>query len=263
VRPRALAARGVSYRLKGVTRPVGEGTIVLFRSVLTFLSLLIFARLLGKTQISQLSFFEWVTGITLGSIAGELTIDLSVRPWPMYVGLLAWTGLTLIVQGVTLKSRWVAKMVDGEPVVVIQNGQILEGNLRLLRMREGELTAMLRAQGIFDLAQVEFAVLEPRGELSILKRSQDRPVTPADLQLPTAYEGLGIELVVDGEVMEQNLRRLGVNRAWLYDRLGQQGVQSPKEVFLAVLDTQGKLYIDRYTDRVPPTDDFSDYPGPN
>lgn len=242
---------------------MGEVTLVLIRSVIAFSSLLIFSRILGKTQISQLTFFEWVTGITLGSIASELTTNLAIRPWPAYVGLLAWVVFTLATQLVVLKSRWLSKMMDGEPVVVIQNGQILERNLRALRMRASELGSLLREQGIFDYKEVEFAIMEPNGGLSVLKKSQHRPVTPADLNIPTAYEGLGVEVIVDGEVQEQNLRRLHVNRAWLEERLREQGIYSVGDVFLAVLDTQGRLYVDRYGDRVPPADDISDYPGPN
>jgi uncharacterized membrane protein YcaP (DUF421 family) len=242
---------------------MGEVTLVLLRSVIAFSSLLIFSRLLGKTQIAQLTFFEWVTGITLGSIAGELTTNLAVRPWPAYAGLMAWVVLTLLTQVVVLKSRWFSKMMDGEPVVVIQNGQILERNLRALRMRVSELSSMLREQGIFDHKSVEFAIMEPNGGLSVLKRSQERPVTPADLNIPTSYEGLGVEVIVDGEVMEQNLRRLHVNRAWLEERLREQGGHAIGDVFLAVLDTQGRLYVDRYRDQISPADNISDYPGPN
>lgn len=242
---------------------MSEAMVALIRSVITFLSLLIFARILGKTQISQLSFFEYVSGITIGSIAGEMSTDLAVRIWPMYVSLMVWVGLTLGVQFLTLKSRWMGKMMDGEPVVVIQNGQILERNLRTIRMRQGELDSMLRSQGYFDHKQIEFAVVEPKGELSVLVKSQQRPVTPADLNLPTKYEGLGIELIVDGEVMYQNLQRLGVDQNWLAEKLRERGIYSPGEVFLAAMNTQGEIFIDRYQDRVANTDDISDYPGPN
>lgn len=242
---------------------MGEAAVVLVRSVVTFLSLLIFCRILGKTQISQMSFFEYVSGITLGSIAAELSVNLAIRPWPIYVALAAWTVLTLATQYVALKSRWMAKMLDGEPVVVIRKGQILERNLRMLRFRESELTALLRAQGIFDYNTVEYAILEPRGDLSVLKRSENRPVTPADLGLPVKHQGLGIELVVDGEIMEQNLRRLRLDRTWLLGRLREHGASSPSEVFLAVINADGKLYIDRYTDRTSQVEDLSDYPGPN
>lgn len=242
---------------------MGTTLIVLLRAAIAFVSILVVCRVLGRTQLSQMTFFEYVTGITIGAIAAGITIDLSVRPWPLYVGLLAWGGLTMATQYIALKSRWWGKMLDGEPVVVVQNGELLERNLGLVRVPVDELTSMLRDKGVFDIGRVEFAVFEPSGKLSVLKRSQHRPVTPADLDLPTAYEGMGIELVVDGEVMEQNLRRLHLNRAWLLHRLREQGIDSPEHVFLAVLDTKGQVYVDRYQDRVEHLVDMSDYPGPN
>lgn len=240
-----------------------EALSTLFRSAITFGTLLIFSRILGKTTISQFTFFEYITGITIGSIAGRLSSDLTGRPWPVFSAMFWWALLALAAQFLILKNRWLAKMVDGEPVVVIQNGQVLENKLRQLRLRMSEMDSMLRAQGVFDLAKVEFAVLEPHGELSILKRSQHRPVTPADLHLPTKYEGLGVEVVMEGQVIEQNLRALHLNRAWLLERLREQGVESPADVFVAVLDSQGRLYVDRYRDQVTPATDISDYPGPN
>lgn len=242
---------------------MGEISVVLVRSAISFVTLLVYSRVLGKTQVAQLSYFEWITGITIGSVVGVLAADLSIRPWPIFVAISAWIALTLVTQGIAIKSRWTAKLIDGEPVVLIQNGQILEENLKSLRMRVTELSSLLRSQGVFDITTVEMALLEPRGVLSILKRSQDRPVTPADLKISTSYEGMAIELVVDGEIMEQNLRRLGVNKAWLYEKLREQGISSPKQAFLAVIDSQGRIYIDRHTDVVPPTDNPSDYAGPN
>jgi uncharacterized membrane protein YcaP (DUF421 family) len=242
---------------------LGEVSVVLVRSAITFFNLLILCRLLGKTQVSQLTFFEYVSGITLGSLAAELSTNLSLRPWPVFVGLFAWGGFTLLTQLVALKSRWMAKMLDGEPVILVYRGQILEENLRRLRMRESELAELLRSQSVFHFDEVELAVLEPRGTLSVLRTADTQPVTPADLGIPASSRGLGIELVVDGEVMDQNLRRLGVNRTWLMAKLKEQGIRSPAEAFLAVVDADGKLYVDRYTDRVPKSHDLSDYPGPN
>lgn len=242
---------------------MGEATVVAVRAVLTFITLLIFTRLSGKTQIAQLTFFEWVTGITIGSIGGVLSTDLSIRPWPVFVGLAVWVVLVILTQYVAMKSRWTGKMLDGEPVVVVQNGQILEKCLGRIRMRVGELNSLLREKDVFDISTVEVAVLEPHGKLSVLLRSQERPVTPKDLNIPTSYEGLGVELVVDGEVMMQNLRRMGLNQAWLRERLQEQGLSGPAEAFLAVIDTQGRIYVDGYADHVPPSENMGDYPGPN
>ena len=168
---------------------MGETTVVLTRSVLTFVNLLIFCRLLGKTQVAHLTFFEYVAGTTLGSIAAELSSNLSIRPWPIFVGLGTWVVLTLAMQFTAIKSRWMAKMLDGEPVVLIQDGQVLERNLRRMRMRESELFELLRGQSIFHADEVELAIMEPRGTLSVLKRPQHLPVTASDLQLSPRSRG--------------------------------------------------------------------------
>lgn len=242
---------------------MNEVTITLVRAVVTFSTLFILSRIMGKTQIGHLTFFEYVTGITIGSIAGALSVDLNVRPWPMFVSMLAWFALTLLTQWAGIKNRWVSRLLTGQPVVVVQNGQILEGALRSLRMNYDDLDLLLRTKNVFDVTTVEFALMEPNGELSVLKRSQHEPVTPADLGLSTDYKGLGVELIVDGEVMDQNLRTLKLNHGWLYARLRERGLDSPKQVFLAIIDTSGQIYFDLYKDQVPGANEIGDYPGPN
>ncbi|HYG60207.1 MAG TPA: DUF421 domain-containing protein [Symbiobacteriaceae bacterium] len=226
---------------------MSEVSLIVARSVITFCSLLIFARLLGKTQISHLSFFEYVAGITMGSIAGSLTTDLDVPPFPLLAGLATWAGLTLVTQWTALKSRLADKLLDGEPVLVIQNGQVLEQNLRQMRLRVSELLSLLRNQGIFDISEVAFAIMEINGTLSVLKR--DQPVTTADLKLPAPHPRLSTDLIVDGEVVHENLRHLGLPQSWLMARLRERGIASPRQVFLAVVDTEGDMYLDTYADR--------------
>jgi uncharacterized membrane protein YcaP (DUF421 family) len=225
-----------------------EVKVIAFRSVIAFVGLLIFARLLGKTQISQFTFFDYITGITIGSIASRLATSPSVRAWPTYLGMIIWTILALSTQFLSLRSRLLGNLLDGEPALVIQNGKVLERNLGKLRVRIDDLISMLRAQGVFDLATIEFAVMEPHGDLSVLKRSQDRPVTPKDLQLATSYEGLGVEVILEGKVLVDNLRRLHLNQAWLREKLGTQGVADHNQVLLAIVDTKGGLYVDLYDD---------------
>lgn len=242
---------------------MNEITVTLIRAFTTFFTLLILSRIMGKTQIGHLTFFEYITGITIGSIAGDLSTNLNVRPWPIFVSLIAWFALTLLTQWVAVKNQWTGKLLDGQPMVVIQNGQVLEGALRSLRMRFEDLGILLRTKNVFDINTVEFAIMEPNGELSVLKRSQNQPLTPADLKIPTEYKGLGVELIVDGEVMEQNLRNLNLNYGWLYAKLREQEIESPKQVFLAIIDSQGQIYFDKYKDAVPLANEIGDFPGPN
>lgn len=213
-----------------VLRVVGRGLI-------SFVTLLILARLLGKQQLGQLSFFEYITGITIGSMAAGLTVDLTEQGWIYWAGLVTWTGLTLLVQFVALKSRRAAKTLAGDPDVVIARGRILESALRRNRYRFDELLAQLRRQGIFDVREVEFAVLETSGELSVLRRSADGQ--PKHLPLVVVQEG---------EVCGPNLEASGHDRAWLQERLDARGVRSLKEVTVAVVTPDGDLYVDTYED---------------
>jgi uncharacterized membrane protein YcaP (DUF421 family) len=143
------------------------------------------------------------------------------------------------------------------------NGHLMEKAMEQARFRLTDLLGQLRDKGIFDLAEVEFAILETSGQLSVLKKSQFQPVTPADLHLPTAYKGISTELIYDGKIVEQNLANLNLDRQWLTAELNKQGINDPAEVFIALLNTKGDLFIDCYRDQVQEPVDISDYPGPN
>ncbi|WP_366924021.1 DUF421 domain-containing protein [Metallumcola ferriviriculae] len=242
---------------------MSEWLVELVRGLIAFFTLLIFARVLGKQQISQLTFFDYVLGITIGSTASSLTTDLTSKAFPHWIGLITWIGSALALQIITLKWRTASKYIDGEPTVVVMNGQIMEDTMARMRYRATDLLEQLRNKGVFDLGQVEFAVLETNGKLSVQKKSQYQPVTPKDLNLPTQYKGLSTELIYDGVVIEQNLRGFNLDRIWLTDQLKKQGINSEEEVFLALIDTGGQLYIDKYSDHVKKLTDVSDYPGAN
>jgi len=238
---------------------VNEAAVVFFRGIISFFTLLIFARILGKQQVSELTFFDYILGITIGSIAASLTTDLSSRAWPHWVGLATWTAAVWFLQWISLRSRAVAKYINGEPVILIMNGQIMERNLRRMRYTLDELLMQLRQQNIFDLKTVEFAILETNGKISVLRKSQFAPVTPADLNIPTQYEGLSIELIYDGRIIDTNLKRVNLDRTWLEKQLNAQGIKKPGEVFLALLNTEGELYVNRYQDQLPKITDLSDF----
>ena len=177
---------------------MNEGLIVLVRGIIGFFTLLIFTRMLGKQQVSQLTFFDYVVGITIGSTASTLTTDLTSRAWPHWVGLLTWSILCLILQLITIKSKTAEEFLDGQPTIVITNGKILEQSMKKFRYTIGDLLAQLRDKGVFDLDQVAYAVLEKDGQLSILKKTECDPVTPKDLKLKTSAASIDFEVIYDG-----------------------------------------------------------------
>jgi len=229
---------------------MNEGLIVLVRGIIGFFTLLIFTRILGKQQVSQLTFFDYVVGITIGSTASTLTTDLTSRAWPHWVGLLTWAVLCLILQLITIKSKTAEKFLDGQPTIVITNGKILEESMKKFRYTIGDLLSQLRDKGIFDLDQVAYAVLEKDGKLSILKKTECDPVTPKDLNIKTSTASIDFEVIYDGSILQNNLTNINRNEKWLINKLKKQGINDVSEVFLAIYNATSGLHIDLYNDHI-------------
>ncbi|WP_366923792.1 DUF421 domain-containing protein [Metallumcola ferriviriculae] len=233
---------------------------VFVQTLLAFSAIFIYARILGKQLVSQLTFFEYVTGITFGSIAATIATDVNQRTITHFIGLTIFSLLTYLMQVITLKNRPARKIIEGEPVVVIQNGKLLEDKMAVMHYNVDELQMQLRSKGYFNINDVEYAIMEPNGELSVLAKSQKRPVTPEDLQLSTDYEGIDLELIIDGEVIYQNLSQDNLDMDWLKDQLRQRGVQDLNQVVYAGLDCQGNLFLDLVDDSKVNNVDVTDNP---
>lgn len=234
---------------------------VIVQTFLAFGAILLYTRILGKQQVGQLTFFEYITGITFGSIAAVLATDVGTENTLYhFIGLTLFAGLSFLMGYASLVSRPVRKLVAGEPTIVIHNGKIMEENMRKMRYNLDELLMQLREKDVFDPSQVEFAVLEPNGNLSVLLKSSHRPVTPADLKVPTSYEGITSELVVDGQVIYQNLKQNNLDENWLYRELTNRGITDLKDVAFAALDAQGNLYVDLKRDNLSYIQDVTDTP---
>lgn len=241
---------------------MNEGLVVIVRAFIGFFSLLIFARIIGKEQISQLNFFDYVLGITIGSIAATLTTDLSSRAWPHWIGLLTWAALGILMELISTKWRYAAKYLEGEPAIVIMNGKIMENVLKKMKYRISEVLELLRNKGVFDVNQVDFAIIEPNGQISVLLKPEFLPLTPKDLNVKTSPSGISSELVYDGIIIEENLKPLKKDKQWLLDELKKQGIKDISEVFLVTLNPAGSLYVDRYEDHMKKITDIGDYKGP-
>lgn len=224
--------------------------VVIIRSLIAFFSLLVLVRLTGKQQMSELTFFDYVVGITIGSIAATLSVQLNQNTTATLAGLIIWGLLPILLAYLSLHSVWIRKVVEGEATVVIENGKILEKNLTRLRLSIDDLLSQLRAKNVFNVADVEFALFETSGKLSIQLKSQKMPLTPADLNLPTPYAGLPTTLIEDGKVLIDALRSLKLTQAWLQYQLGKKNIKDPAEVSLAQLDTAGNLYVDLQGDQL-------------
>lgn len=241
---------------------VNEGLVVLVRAIIGFFTLLIFARILGKQQISQLTFFDYALGITIGSIAASLTTDLSSRAWPHWVGLLTWCVLGYAMELIAIKWVYASKYIEGEPTLVIMQGKIMEDSLRKMKYRAADILELLRNKDIFDLNQVEYAIIEPNGQLSVLKKAQYQPLTAKDMNIKVQPSQISTEIIYDGVVFHQNLQELNKDEKWLMRELKKHSIKDPSEVFLATLDPNGNLYIDTYKDHLKKIIDIGDFKGP-
>lgn len=231
-----------------------------WKTAVAFLAVLAYARILGKEQISQLTFYDYVTGITFGNLAGALALSEPGKELQHFWILTLFVSISFALAYATTHSRPLRKIIEGEPTIVIHNGKILEQNMRRMRYNLENLMTQLREKGFFNVTDVEYAILETNGELSVLPKSQKRPLTPADLGLPTAYEGVSTEIIVDGRVIYPNLEQLNLDEQWLIQELNRQGINSPAEVFYASLGTDGVLYVDRREDQLEKPVDITDRP---
>lgn len=223
--------------------------VVVIRSIIAFFTLLFIVRLLGKQQVAQLNFFDYVVGITIGSIASTLSVQVNENTTATLAGMTTWAVLAILLATLGIRSARIRKVIDGEATVVVESGKILEKNLAKIRIPIDELLSELRAQGVFNIADVEFALFEPGGKISVQKKSQKQPVTPGDLNIPTQYEGLPKVLIMDGVVQKNALKSLNLSNAWLFHQLEKRSLNDVSDVSLAQLDTKGNLYVDLKGDK--------------
>ncbi len=223
--------------------------LVTWKSILVFVILMVLTRLIGKKLLSQLTFFDFVIGITIGTISGAYVVIMVKGMWVLLSPIIL-TILTLFLGLISVKHLGFRKLLEGEPAIVIQNGKILEKNLLRFRYHLDDLEMQLREQGVFDFGEVEFAILEPHGKLSVLKKSQYTPVTPRDLNLATKYKGMATEMIKDGDILEQNLIQNNLTREWLMQELRKRNISDLNEVIYAALNTDGSLYIDQKKDNL-------------
>lgn len=219
--------------------------VIIIRATLAFFVLLLMARLMGKPHISQLTFFDYATGITIGSIAASMSVDTSVEMISAAVGILVWSGLSIAMEKLVLKNLPARMILQGEPIVVVRNGKLMEEAMARSHYNIDELLAHLRGYQIFDLSKVQEAVLETNGKLSVLIKPEEGAPSRKDLNISTETMGrYPLILMVDGNVAHHRLKNLGLTEDWLKEELKKQGVDDLKKVMVAQLGTSGELYVD-------------------
>jgi len=228
---------------------MAEGLVVLLRSVGLFVVTLFLVRLIGKRQTSQLTLFDLVTAIVVGVIAAAVSLKLVPNLVHGLLALLVWTGLPALIYLLAIKSKTVRDIVQGKEKVLINQGKVLEDKLMEARFTTEDLLSQLRKKNAFKVADVEFAVLEPTGEVSVLLKKDQQPVTPQTANLSVGMESVPQTVIMDGTIMDEPLTAMGLNRNWLHTELEKAGV-TLENVFIGQVDSVGQLYLDLFDDLI-------------
>ncbi len=216
------------------------------RTLTGFAILLLFTRVTGKKQLSQMTIFTYITGITLGSMIGEMVIHGGVEFMEEIVGVTLWGVFSFVVEYAELKIPFMRVILDSEPTIVIKRGEIQVKALRKMRLNMDDLTMLLREKDVFTVGDVWYAILEPHGELSIVKKAAKQSVLMENIGLqPQNPSYLPGELITDGKLITKNLLEFGKTEAWLIQELSKQGITSIKQVFYAELSEDGTLFIQK------------------
>lgn len=219
-------------------------------ALLTAVALFITAKIIGHKQLSQLDFFDYITGITIGSIGAEMAID-SEAPEKPFVALLVFGAVSVVLSLISHRFPKTRKFLNGTPTVVMKDGRIYRENLKKAKLDLSELMLLLRTQGYFNPDEIQLAVFEPNGKLSVMPYAHSRPLTPDDMSLSVKPMHIWVEIIMDGRVLDGNLKRLKRDTGWLEGQLHDRGYASPKEIFLALTNESGEL---RFYEMHPPLD---------
>lgn len=216
--------------------------LIIIRTLILYIAVVMVMRIMGKREIGQLQPFELVVALMIAELAAipmqDTGIPLLSGIIPIIILMVAQVGLSYV----SMKSLQARNIICGRPSVVIDNGKLVESELRYLRYNINDLLEQLRCKNFPNIADVEFAILETNGQLSVIPKSQKRALQPEDLKIETEYEGLPLTLIVDGQLNEQNLHKANLNKEWLIAELAKFGINDIKKVFFASLDTAGNLF---------------------
>ncbi len=220
-----------------------ELALTVMKSIVSVVILFILARLMGKKQISQLSFFDYVVGISIGSIAASFAVDPRIDYLHGLTSMIVFAIFPIVLSMVSLKSYLGRQLLDGTPSILIQNGRILEKNLAKSKMNLNDLLEECRLKNAFDIAEVEYAILETSGKVSLLLKAPHHPVTVQDMNLTASKKEVCMNLILDGKILDQQLRISLKNELWLMAELQKQNIDSVQDVLLAYLDATETLKI--------------------
>ena len=226
---------------------------IIILSIASIVELFILCKLMGYRQLSQLSMFDYVNGITIGNIAAEMATSLDDSFVEPLIAMIVYAMAALLLSWWSSKSIRARRIISGKPTLLLNNGKLFEKNFRKAKIDLNEFLSQCRINGYFDISELESAILEENGHISFLPKSGNRPLTPGDMQLTPERDSLVANLIIDGHIMPHNLKASGKDEKWLTGQPKTYGISDVKDVFLATCDLNQKFTVYTYTKgEIPP-----------
>lgn len=213
---------------------------VVIRGLLSLITLFLVTKLIGKKQVSQLSLFDYVIGISIGNFAAEMTINLESEELYGIIAVLLFGGIAYLVSVGTMKSIKLRRFFMGSPTILIEHGKILHDNFYKVKYDINDMLEQCRVNGYFDISEIDYAIVEANGELSILAKSEYLPVNRNDMKLKVSKNGLCANVIIDGKVMYNNLKKINKDEKWLNKELKLKG-KDISDIILATVDINDKV----------------------
>lgn len=209
----------------------------------SILAIFILTKLMGYRQMSQMSMFDYIIGITIGSIAAEMSTSLEENFVQPLTAMIVYALSAVILAWTTSKSIKARRLIEGVPLVLLNHGELYRRNLLKAKMDVTEFLEQCRVNGYFDVSKLECAILEGNGKISFLPKVEDRPLTPSDMQITPQQDYMVANVILDGKVMKENLKHIGKDEKWLHGQITAQGAKQIEDVLLATCDMSNKVTV--------------------
>lgn len=216
---------------------------VIPRGLISLIILFFMTKLLGKKQVSQLSLFDYVIGISIGNFAAEITINTDVPLMNGTIAVILFGIIAYIISKLTMKSISLRRFVTGSPTVLLENGKFIYKNMYKTNFDMNDFLEECRVNGYFDLNELEYAILEANGQISFMPKPEYKPLTPNDMKVKVKKQGLCANAIIDGNIMLNNINNFGKTKDWLDKELKLKGYKNYENILLATIDINEKITI--------------------
>lgn len=216
---------------------------IVWLSLGSLLALFILTKIMGNKEMSQLSMFDYIIGITIGSIAAEMSTALENDFIQPLLAMIIYALASVVISFVSYKSLKVNRFLTGPSLILLDNGEIYRNNLKKAKLDITEFLMQCRTSGYFNLSDIQTAILEPNGKISFLPKAEKRPVTPSDMNISVPVDRVVVNVVLDGIVLKENLYHSGNDELWLEKQLVSQGIQNVDDIYLATCDCNNSLSV--------------------